>query len=64
MAAGSEKPKTCALKLVRPVAVAPEPPAPSVSGQPAAPAPRSNLGRFLTAYADAIDRDIKVLLEL
>lgn len=26
--------------------------------------PKSNLARFMTSYADAIDRDIKLLLDL
>jgi len=28
------------------------------------PRPKSNLARFMTSYADAIDRDIKLLLDL
>ena len=26
--------------------------------------PKSNLGQFMTAFADAIDRDIKIILDL
>ena len=43
-----------------------EPVAPPAADAPTdAPArPKSRLGQFLTAYADAIDRDVKLLLDL
>jgi hypothetical protein len=46
--------KKPALRIVRPDEGQPEP----------KPEPKSKLGKMLTAYADAIDRDIQLLLDL
>ncbi len=35
-----------------------------VAGDAAKPRPKSNLGKLMSAYADAIDRDVKLLLDL
>lgn len=44
--------------------VTPEAPKAPVPGDGAKPRPKSNLGRLLSAYADAIDSDVKLLLDL
>lgn len=55
------KPTKPVLRLVP----TPPEPAPAVAPpQPASPRPKSALGQLLSAYADAIDRDIKLVLEL
>lgn len=43
---------------------APQAAVPETPQAEAKPRPKSNLGKFFTAYADSIDRDVKLLLDL
>lgn len=52
----SVKPTRGGLRLIKPSA--------EISGESTPVKPKSNLVSFMTAYADAIDRDIQALLDL